>query len=417
METVSSPLLAIDAFPPCRISSPSVSSVSSESSPCESRGRRHWQAFLLLGHTHLYFWNVFLNALDDLSLDVYPSSNINTVIALYVSFNVISLLVVMEFNLQLNSRAFLMSTLALGTSHLLLASAAQWAPGQTTTLLSVVSLAGGASGASQACAYGLAASTPTIYSGWVSTGNGMAGVVSFPLWLLLTWLLFPNHTLASLWFVSLLGTIFCLISCIAYLNIRRDRVLARRLQERIILAKDLRRHPDYPTNWNLIRKSWQSCAALILVVYVSLMIYPNIVPLGWADEDQFHMNVLLGEFQVGDFVGRYIPLVGPLWTLPNLSRLLRWSLLRTLIVVPVYVEMKHQNGRFWYHSLLVLLLALTNGWLTTAAMIRGVQKLRSFRYQPYRDRFSSLLVLFLVMSICLGLWTCDLISPYLLEKP
>eukprot|EP01055_Gregarina_sp_Pseudo9_P005558 Gregarina_sp_Pseudo_9__5557@NODE_740_length_2288_cov_27_448199_g696_i0_p1_GENE_NODE_740_length_2288_cov_27_448199_g696_i0NODE_740_length_2288_cov_27_448199_g696_i0_p1_ORF_typecomplete_len426_score78_83Nucleoside_tran/PF01733_18/5_8e02Nucleoside_tran/PF01733_18/2_3e29CLN3/PF02487_17/0_00047HemY_N/PF07219_13/1e03HemY_N/PF07219_13/1_9_NODE_740_length_2288_cov_27_448199_g696_i01121389 len=418
MTGLTSPLIAPDAtFPDCSLTSSPTSTVSSDAETAfpaftkrhVSLCNNHWFAFFLLGTTHLFFWNAFLNALNDISLDLYPDSNVNTTVALYMTFNLAALFVTMHFHWQLNAAAFLVSNALVGLMHLCLPAAAQWLPNRTWVLLVVVSLAGVGCSVSQACAYGLAASTPEIHSGWVSVGNGFAGLLSFPVWLCLALVLFPAQTLRSLWVISLIGVCFCAGSCVAYIGLRRDKRLSRRVGERIILARELNRSPDHPTSCQLVRKNWQSCAAIFLVVYVSLLVYPNTAPLSWLSEGRRNIALLLGEFQVGDFVGRYIPLMKTRYTLPQSRQLFKACLIRCLIFALFWREGRYSiDLPFLVHSLIILTLAVTNGWLITATLIRGVQKFRSFRFQPYRDRFSSLLVLFLTMGVCGGLWTADL---------
>eukprot|EP01056_Protomagalhaensia_sp_Gyna25_P000473 Protomagalhaensia_sp_Gyna_25__472@NODE_1223_length_2049_cov_4_586567_g975_i0_p2_GENE_NODE_1223_length_2049_cov_4_586567_g975_i0NODE_1223_length_2049_cov_4_586567_g975_i0_p2_ORF_typecomplete_len152_score7_62Nucleoside_tran/PF01733_18/7_9e11_NODE_1223_length_2049_cov_4_586567_g975_i0197652 len=127
-----------------------------------------------------------------------------------------------------------------------------------------------------------------------------------------------------------------------------------------------------------------------------LQVYPDIAPLSWVNDSRYHINLLLvslqlsfkqpliatgdqGAFQLGDFVGRYIPLMETPYTLPGPATLLKWSGWRMLLLGPVWIETKRTRGSFWYHCVLLLALALTNGWLGTAAMIRGVRKFKSFR--------------------------------------
>lgn len=352
-----------------------------------------------------------MSALNDISVDLYPDSNINTVVAVYMTCSVAGLLIAMSYHWQLNANVFLIATGILGCAHLMLASIAQWYPNWNPLLIVVISIAGLSSSISQACAYGLAASTPEIHTGWVSLGNGFAGLLTFSLWLCLSQRLFVDQTSRSLWVMCALGSCFSFGSCLAYAKLRNERRMKKRLAERIVLARELSRHPDHPTTYQLIAKSWESCVCVFIVLYLSLLIYPNSAPLSWIHEGRYRINVLLGLFQLGDFAGRYIPLVSTKTTLPSPRHLLKLGLSRIVFVIPLlFGTQSWIDASYWLHCTYILLLSLTNGWFTTAAMIKGVQKFRSFRFQPYRDRYSSLLVLFLVLGICSGLWTADLLA-------
>eukprot|EP01057_Protomagalhaensia_wolfi_P001722 Protomagalhaensia_wolfi_Nauph_80__1721@NODE_206_length_3186_cov_32_849063_g155_i0_p1_GENE_NODE_206_length_3186_cov_32_849063_g155_i0NODE_206_length_3186_cov_32_849063_g155_i0_p1_ORF_typecomplete_len259_score8_60Nucleoside_tran/PF01733_18/3_6e26CLN3/PF02487_17/0_0068_NODE_206_length_3186_cov_32_849063_g155_i022993075 len=250
---------------------------------------------------------------------------------------------------------------------------------------------------------------PHVASGWVSVGNGLAGLVSFPLWIGLNSMAFAGRTLISLWVVSLLGTGLCVASCAFYLAVRSDQRLERMLREKMLLAREFNREPTHLTSVQLVRKGWQSCATIFIVFYTSLLVYPDIAPLSWVNDSRYHINLLLGVFQLGDFVGRYIPLMETPYTLPGPATLLKWSAWRILLLGPVWIETQRTRGSFWYHCVLLLALSLTNGWLGTAAMIRGVRKFKSFRYQPYRDRFSSLMILCLLFAVCCGLWSSGVV--------
>eukprot|EP01053_Blabericola_migrator_P006175 Blabericola_migrator_1__6174@NODE_3115_length_2026_cov_242_843287_g1952_i0_p1_GENE_NODE_3115_length_2026_cov_242_843287_g1952_i0NODE_3115_length_2026_cov_242_843287_g1952_i0_p1_ORF_typecomplete_len347_score31_30Nucleoside_tran/PF01733_18/1_6e03Nucleoside_tran/PF01733_18/1_5e28CLN3/PF02487_17/7_1e05Fuseless/PF15993_5/9_3e03Fuseless/PF15993_5/2_8e03Fuseless/PF15993_5/0_0044Fuseless/PF15993_5/3e03Comm/PF15957_5/0_12_NODE_3115_length_2026_cov_242_843287_g1952_i08371877 len=340
-----------------------------------------------------------------------------TAIAVFMSCNLIALAVVLHFNLELNKDAFLFSASMLAITHPALALTATLCPDQSWLLLYIMSLGGFASGSTQGCAWGLAASTPTIQSGWVSIGNGLSGLVSFPLWMLLNSVLFPGSTLKSLWVISILGCCLCFVSCGAYHKIRADRRVRRVLREKIMLTRDFNRQPDHPTNCQLIKKGWQACVACFIVVYTSLIAYPGVAPLSWIADGRYHINLLLGAFQVGDFLGRYIPLLDYPWAKPKTEHILQWSCARVLLLGPICYEswtVMRGGGSFVYHLALILTLSLTNGWFSTAAIIRGVEKFKSFRHRPYRNRFSSLLCLCIVLGTSAGLWTCAILN---LNKP
>lgn len=121
-----------------------------------------------------------------------------------------------------------------------------------------------------------------------------------------------------------------------------------------------------------------------------------------------------GVFQFGDFVGRYLPILGgyvPFFR-PKLKGTFIFLMLR-LIFIPTFIVTQRVPsliilGDFWFQILETLLLAMGMGFTTTLMMVRAPTFLDDDD-KLGRSKASSLGVFGILLGMALGQWASNLL--------
>eukprot|EP00922_Rhytidocystis_sp_ex-Travisia-forbesii_P016902 GHVS01025223.1.p1 GENE.GHVS01025223.1~~GHVS01025223.1.p1 ORF type:complete len:250 (+),score=50.83 GHVS01025223.1:102-752(+) len=164
----------------------------------------------------------------------------------------------------------------------------------------------------------------------------------------------------------------------------------------------------------LFKKAWQQIVALFLTLFVTLQMFPNVGPIKWGDTGSL-MVVMVGMFQVGDFIGRYLPnagrWLGRVVTLSP-SAVFPLSLCRVVFIPLFMVCYKYGEGgagggsnavlgSTGFHIVLMLVMAVTNGWLCSLCLVYVPNKLETV---DDKGAACSLAVLLMLVGIVAGVW-------------
>eukprot|EP00921_Rhytidocystis_pertsovi_P018591 GHVQ01029455.1.p1 GENE.GHVQ01029455.1~~GHVQ01029455.1.p1 ORF type:complete len:571 (+),score=79.03 GHVQ01029455.1:436-2148(+) len=161
--------------------------------------------------------------------------------------------------------------------------------------------------------------------------------------------------------------------------------------------------------WWVFRQSMLPVCSVFLCFFVTLSLFPNVGPLEWGNE----VVVVIGMFQLGDFLGRFLPsaqcYLGSLVVWPkNVVFLVS---IGRILFVPLYMccdrfgytseEPMSIFSALWFHIILTLCLAVSNGWLASLSMMYAPNCLEK---DEDKGRASSIATLSLLIAIMSGLW-------------
>eukprot|EP00389_Voromonas_pontica_P012791 GDKH01019690.1.p1 GENE.GDKH01019690.1~~GDKH01019690.1.p1 ORF type:complete len:473 (-),score=140.91 GDKH01019690.1:243-1661(-) len=134
--------------------------------------------------------------------------------------------------------------------------------------------------------------------------------------------------------------------------------------------------------------AWPMMVCEMFVFIITFMIFPALSVNWYTDGAAYFPRTKVGQgwfvlcvvgaFQIGDLVGRYMPALGamlPAWSV-------KWFVGSRLLLVPVAMLCQHQDqAAFWGNDnvrlLLMFVVAVTNGWASTLAMIYGPDQVKS----------------------------------------
>ena len=162
------------------------------------------------------------------------------------------------------------------------------------------------------------------------------------------------------------------------------------------------------TRWKLLRAMWVDSASVFSVFFLSFVVFPSTAPykvpyrgdLGMpffaGHSDRWHLALLL-TFNIFDTLGRFLPGVAPA---PLRGRtLLAASLARIALVVLFVGCAQGWPGLGDVAALVIMIVfALTNGWLASLAMMQGPQVVR----EKDREAAGVLLSFWLQAGILVG---------------
>lgn len=247
-------------------------------------------------------------------------------------------------------------------------------------LLSAVSiLLGTCVGFMHVYGYAIAAVLPTNYVVYVSTGNGVAGVVSFVAYTIF-FNIFPQTPIGQvklMWAFFILGAVLSLVQVISFWILSRKEWFNQCLElARTKKAEDTER----------VLREWGERRGVVAIfkdcgvqafnagftLFVTLLLFPMTGPFGWKQNANI-ANGLNGTFQVVDLLIRWMPSLGG-WTKIKKSWVLPLVLMRLVVFIPLFMlPARILNlpflGATWWLFILMILFTITNGWFTTVSSI------------------------------------------------
>eukprot|EP00922_Rhytidocystis_sp_ex-Travisia-forbesii_P014743 GHVS01022009.1.p1 GENE.GHVS01022009.1~~GHVS01022009.1.p1 ORF type:complete len:558 (+),score=83.31 GHVS01022009.1:196-1869(+) len=160
-----------------------------------------------------------------------------------------------------------------------------------------------------------------------------------------------------------------------------------------------------------VRAAWVQLFCIGLSMWITLMMFPVIGPLSWLSSD---MDVIMGMFQIGDFIGRYvpnagfIPYIGKVFMMPQ--KFVIFFAVARVVFVPLFMLCYKlpEVGVFvsmWYQVLLMLAFSVSNGWCCTLGLIYCPNQLKHGNDKAKASLASSVV---LMLGIVAGLWMSKL---------
>eukprot|EP01056_Protomagalhaensia_sp_Gyna25_P005532 Protomagalhaensia_sp_Gyna_25__5531@NODE_747_length_2706_cov_389_136858_g585_i0_p1_GENE_NODE_747_length_2706_cov_389_136858_g585_i0NODE_747_length_2706_cov_389_136858_g585_i0_p1_ORF_typecomplete_len443_score38_04Nucleoside_tran/PF01733_18/2e03Nucleoside_tran/PF01733_18/9_2e44MFS_2/PF13347_6/22MFS_2/PF13347_6/0_096MFS_2/PF13347_6/1Vpu/PF00558_19/0_54Vpu/PF00558_19/4_4e03_NODE_747_length_2706_cov_389_136858_g585_i011382466 len=365
--------------------------------------------FILIGTSHLTFWNGILNILGDVR-NVYfedqPSAS-DTLTAAQTSGTLIAALINSVYG-KINIRVFLVCAIIHTASHILtpVVLYAGSLGARAGLLHTVYVLAGLSNGGMQSFGYALSGAMPYIYTGAVSAGNGLAGIVTFAVWLIVK-AVDATAVMKNLWITMGVGCFCSVASIFIVLGLYKRAEIREKIDHDNAKQIEAKHDTEAPSYGTLIKDSWPMLLVVFTTFFYTLAFFPNVGPIRWSGSGN-QLDVTLGMFQVGDFVGRFMPNL----TFFILSPLLVYivTVIRFVFIVFFVLFWRKSQSSPWdsfaFQAIIMLVFAITNGWMSSCAMIHAPSM---SPHAAYRGKVAAVALVFLLLGINLGSWTSRLI--------
>lgn len=369
----------------------------------------HKFAFCLMGFADLFFWNCILSILWDIREFVYTDypQMTDTLNATNMMSSVV-VAVYCVWSGAVNHTITITAAFGFCVAAVATACCVQWAPGLTGVILIHFAniIAGAASGLYQTGAVGLASVISEVLNGYISTGAGICGVVTWALWRGIS--ASSLDTKGALWVLMALAFLVAATGGIFFWIISRQPAIAERSKEVRESLRTEATNPDAPSYLFLLKRCWKPIFAIFFNMYITLFFFPNIGPLNWGAGD--NTNWIMGGFQFGDLIGRYMPVLIPM-VVYSVNTAFLVSLGRTLFLVLAILVFAYKEKAFFSHVawqvVLIACMAITSGWNVSCIFMKTPDVIPQ---ADWRSRVGSLLVLGLLTGIAGGLWSARIFT-------
>lgn len=370
--------------------------------------------FVLLGCAQLFYWNSVLNILFSLSTKLYPGQSWikNTITAVNNTASILATVFTI-WQGALSTTVVCISFLVMGAGCLLTALTTQFITGAAGAwcLISLAVLTGLAAAFAQSGGYSLASVMPINVGGYFSVGQGVSGVVSWFVWYCISELTMRKATKpqvrTQMWIQMGIAALLYFTSGIVFYFMAAKPEIRSKIDRAAQTMRAEAANPAAPSYLALLKDSWPLTVGIFISFFTTLFIFPNIGPLTWSVAQTSWLTWFFFAFQLGDFVGRFIPNLFA-FTVLSAWQFFVWVSVRLVFVLTFGILGWKQKanaflgGKAWL-LVLVSLIALTNGHACSNAFI-VVGDSVSKRYQPFVPRVCSVLVLSLLCGISAGLW-------------
>lgn len=405
-----------------------------------SQHRKCLFTFLLTGAFALYYWNAVLNALYSVVLVRYEGTTWlgDTFTASYSTVAFLTSLL-LSYKGALKRSYNLIGSIVLGIMCLLFPVIATQVDGSLGITLLIISacVAGFATMLVQVSGFAFGVILPRQYGGWISLGYGACGILTFAFWMLFSQAIFSVETTGGIQ-----GALWCHFGIAALLSVPSayffwtltgdplvqnalERIqnpnvgpavedLAARSEEGLLSSTSLDpaavvgdESEAASPYWTVFKKTWLMQVGLAFLIGLSMMAYPNIGPYGWNRSIKEN-DILTGVFQIGDFLGRYIPNVAGVLLFGRKTVTSLNALRVVILVLFIVIKYIHSDSILHAYGVQVLLMAclsLSNGWYASIYMCRVSETVDK---GADKARASSMAVSLLVFAIAAGLWLAKL---------
>eukprot|EP00920_Eleutheroschizon_duboscqi_P025210 GHVT01062238.1.p1 GENE.GHVT01062238.1~~GHVT01062238.1.p1 ORF type:complete len:253 (-),score=44.40 GHVT01062238.1:1555-2313(-) len=171
--------------------------------------------------------------------------------------------------------------------------------------------------------------------------------------------------------------------------------------------------PEPRGYWPVFKSMWLMFLNLYVTLGLTLFVFPLIGPFSWkvgATVDMSNANILMGMFQIFDFVGRYIPNIGKIARVPR--RFLPIPVVLRLVFVPLFMlcyklEYTSVFNDLWFQILLMIVFALSNGWVTTNVIIECPGCVDD---DDEKSKVGLMLSICMITAVSSGLWASKLLK-------
>lgn len=247
-------------------------------------------------------------------------------------------------------------------------------------LLSVLSIfLGICSGLLHVQGYAFASITPINYCGYISTGNGVAGVLAFLIFTVLFSLFprTPTGQIQLLWVFFSLGAACSLVQVACFFVLSKKKwfqncVKLSSKRRDAQAEKALRQWGRPRSIVEIFKDCWLQGFNAAFTLFVTLLVFPTVGPFHWHQTPDVasYMN---GTFQIVDLLVRWMPALGG-WTQIPKKYLTTLVIIRPLIFIPLFVlPMRIKNLQFlgdtWWLFILMTIFTITNGWFVTLGSV------------------------------------------------
>eukprot|EP01054_Gregarina_sp_Poly1_P006830 Gregarina_sp_Poly_1__6829@NODE_369_length_9158_cov_93_280497_g305_i0_p2_GENE_NODE_369_length_9158_cov_93_280497_g305_i0NODE_369_length_9158_cov_93_280497_g305_i0_p2_ORF_typecomplete_len496_score31_53Nucleoside_tran/PF01733_18/4e25_NODE_369_length_9158_cov_93_280497_g305_i034094896 len=390
--------------------------------------------FTILGCLAGFFWEAMLNCLPTICSQIFPqrktfSDEITGVFntAILIAAGILSIVSPLRKWVVLSGTSTLTACSVLVGILCTFNHQNVWAP---LFMILVNFAAGIATGLSESSTFAYALCLhSTRFAGCFSTGFGLAGILSLFCWMLWSRVFWPGVDLYSaqrcIWAQQTVSAFIGLISFAAFIRFTQIQSykiwkaelpagpkissLLSPLTSRI-LSKDFEVKSDeqeYELSlWEVIKATRTCQWHLGLVLFITYVVVPNLVPLVLLDS-RHQQDILVGIFQTFDFVGRfganldhYFPWVKipeRYLVLLSYGRLILMAMALKLIVSPLSMGM----GSFWIQSIYMGVVGLSNGWFLTLFMMYLGRPLKN---DQDKGRATAISVMTQLLGVVLGLY-------------
>lgn len=353
---------------------------------------RVFSVFVVIGCLQLAGWNAMLNVMHPLG-EIINAPNLGEIIRWSYGaalFCVTAFFIKFDFIWQ----SVVYGGLALTSFFMLLFSVVLQA--NPNAVLYVYPFLGVglavAAGMIGSAGFGFASQFPKDYSGAMSAGLGVSGIVMFGLSCLSLEVIFPQKSVtditASMWFLSTCTTILAIGATLAFYFLfnmpstvawfsKQSSLNDKTDCELNAYAKKTDVEDDYEIGGlsYILKKAWTMGIPTFLCLFITLTIFPVVGPLKWSTNQSIHLY-LVGLYTLGDLIGRYLPNVVPQLMVSRFYTHII-SYLRFIFIIFSLLSALYRCspflGALWFHILQIFLLALTNGWMSTVTFVRTVE--------------------------------------------
>lgn len=386
----------------------------------KSQTRFIFLLFLFIGAVQLLGWNAVLNSMSNIGSLVYPNESplIDTVTVTYSTVIMVATMIFIKWSVVHVYTTY--AGLALSAICAILAGVAAHLPfsGASALFHTVGGLMALSAALIGSSAFGYATRFPGNQCGVLSSGMGLAGVITFTGWMIAQYAIFKQDatgTQSANWLLQVIVFIFSVGTIgLGLVFFNRSWVQEIMTAERQTAENDTEKTAGIQEKKGtyeegglklVIQKVWWLAALYVLHMYITLYCFPTVGPAHWKDLP-YEGDIIVGTFQLADLAGRYIPNVVPK-LLVGKKTLVVAIIARLVFVVTFMLTFSLRTstaffGYFFVHFIQMFLLALTNGWLCTCCFVRMPQMVEG---DAAKDRVASISLLSTFFGIAGGQWT------------
>ncbi|SBT40448.1 nucleoside transporter 1, putative (NT1) [Plasmodium ovale wallikeri] len=255
-------------------------------------------------------------------------------------------------------------------------------------------------GLAQTIAFSIGTTMENNMGGYMSAGIGISGVFIFVINLLLDQVV-PDKKLynvneAKLLYLFIICEL-CLVLAIFFSVFNLELSSNNDKKEEEDSSKE-----EGLSYMELIKDSYKAILAMFLVNWLSLQLFPGVGHKKWQEShgiSDYYVTVIVGMFQVFDFISRYPPNLSHIKYFKfftfSLNKLLIANFLR-LLFIPWFVLNAAVSKPFFTNivqqCICMALLAFTNGWFNTVPFIVFVQELKKAKKKKDIETISTFMV-------------------------
>jgi hypothetical protein len=278
-------------------------------------------------------------------------------------------------------------------------------------------------------AIGLGANDTDVDIGSFAAGFGFSGCMSFAVWMFFAYVVYNKKTrvsvslsITSLFLFSVVFSCFVISLYLILLKqnqltsterrtIEKDKSVSVKFLEgqqserdTLSQASDMCLLVNDGTYMEIMKKASILLFLRFFGFYETYIIFPSIGPKLWQST-RLNGSILIGVFQILDFLGRYFPVYFPHFILTQ-SQLVFGCFPKGAVVILCCLASQHADSFPWsffpFQILLISLMAFSNGWFTSSTTIRLPQR---FTSRKGKSASSALGLCLAFIGIALGMWS------------
>ncbi|CRG95178.1 nucleoside transporter 1, putative [Plasmodium gallinaceum] len=267
-------------------------------------------------------------------------------------------------------------------------------------------------GLAQTIAFNIASTMEENMGGYMSTGIGISGVFIFVINLLLDQFVssekkygINKEKLLYLYFICEICLVLAILLCVFNLELSKKKV---KKDDEEISERSL-------SYMELIKDSYKAIISIFFVNMLTLQLFPGVGHKKWAkshDISDYNVTIIVGMFQVFDFISRYPPNLShikyfKIFTF-SLNKLLIANAIR-IIFIPWFILNSCLKNSFFsnivQHCFCMALFAFTNGWFNTVPFLVFVNELKVAKKPKDIETVSTFMVIAMFLGLCAGIWS------------